>query len=281
MLLILSIWMIAIFSFFALVIYRISSPQLERVKRFQESFLSQEAAFSALNFARKLLESDRTSYDSLYELSQERKADLGLISFSYHIVDEEGKININKVSPDILSRLPGLDYELAENIQTSSLRPFICKEELLYVEGISQELFSQFEDLVTVYGRGRVNINTASSGVLLALGMDEGLVEIIEDFRKGEDGQEATEDDRVFKSRGRIVSDLTSFASLSPFQINLLNSLIGRGLIGVGSNSFSLVVSTKVLNRESFTYQIFLVDDIITQWKRKRVFERKKEEADE
>ena len=65
-------------------------------------------------------------------------------------------------------------------------RPFKVKEEILLVEGMDKEKFEQFKDLITVYGDGKVNINTASEGVLKALGLEEELVGIIVRYRRNQ-----------------------------------------------------------------------------------------------
>ncbi|MFC1624075.1 general secretion pathway protein GspK [Candidatus Omnitrophota bacterium] len=80
---------------------------------------------------------------------------------------------------------------------------FETVEELLLVKGMDRDLFDRVKDHITVYSNGKININTASKEVLGVIIDDEkgtytSLVNDIIDFRKGTDGREGTEDDRVF-----------------------------------------------------------------------------------
>ena len=74
-------------------------------------------------------------------------------------------------------------------------------------------------DIFTVYGNGRININTASRTVLAALpGLDEGVADAIISHRTGPDYQLGTEDDICFED----ISDLAQLQELSSLQIELL-----------------------------------------------------------
>lgn len=81
-------------------------------------------------------------------------------------------------------------------------KPYACKnaplefvEELLFVRGITKELFYGTEekpgisDYLTTYGDGTININTADPLILMALSddMDEGVVEEIVSYRDDEE----------------------------------------------------------------------------------------------
>jgi len=184
-------------------------------------------------------------YDSFQEMTRENTQALcDNLSYKYYFsekknidgegrfIDEGALININIVPVEVLKRLPGLDEDLAKNITEWSRRPFKRKEELLLVEGITKEIYNKFKDLITVYGAGKININTASSEVLSALGLDDELIGIIMRFRKeyiGADGKEGTDDDGAFTNAGTILSDLQRFSGLSLKQeqdlISLMNYL--------------------------------------------------------
>jgi hypothetical protein len=74
-------------------------------------------------------------------------------------------------------------------------------------------------DLFTVYGDGRVNINTTSRTILSALpGLDEQVADIILTHRAGPDGRFATEDDVCFTR----TEDLANVEGLTGLQIELL-----------------------------------------------------------
>lgn len=74
-------------------------------------------------------------------------------------------------------------------------------------------------DLFTVYGDGRVNINTVSSTILAALpGLDEQAAQIIVDYRVGVDGIVGTEDDLYVEG----ISQLSESGGLTQLQLDLL-----------------------------------------------------------
>jgi len=100
------------------------------------------------------------------------------------IIDESALINLNLASATILARLPGMDEDLAKAIVNSGLRPFSTINEVLLVKELTRDKFLLFKDSVTVYGMGKVNVNTVSKPVLVALGLDEETAEIVLSFRR-------------------------------------------------------------------------------------------------
>jgi len=200
----------------------------------------------------------------------------------YGLIDEERKININLASPQVLKGLFSLIAERisspidaaelaacvqdwrdpdstesepngAEEAYYQSLEePYHCKngsfqtiEELLLVKGMTPEIFSAAQDLITVYGDGKVNINTASREVLEALGIGEELTDKILGFRRGEDNLLGTEDDGFFRvaDYSQIKAALNGFGELSPeelAQLPYLSYLISRGLISVNSSYYRI-----------------------------------------
>jgi general secretion pathway protein K len=184
----------------------------------------------------------------------------------YGLEDEESKVNINKASLDCIGRICGIysniapgviDWRDSNNAETpggaeegyyQSLRsPYHCKNapfeslpELLLVQGVSPEAYSDLAPALTVYGDGKININTAPLRVLNAIGVDSTISELIIRFRKGEDGIEGTLDDRGFKKTSEIVDSLNSFSSLTNDQRGALQKLVGQGLFTVKSNNFML-----------------------------------------
>jgi DNA uptake protein ComE-like DNA-binding protein len=104
------------------------------------------------------------------------------------IADEESKLNINKADPAMLSRLDaGFTEDLVKAIvEHRAKRPFITLNELNGLNGAPRNFMNKTRDsLLTVWGDGKVNINTAPPAVLESLGMDEAHVKKIEEFRKG------------------------------------------------------------------------------------------------
>lgn len=151
--------------------------------------------------------------------------------YYYGMMDEERKININKASAEVLVNLLGQGKdEAAESIinwrgtmrlpkgawddyYKSLTPPYECKhadfsviEELMLVKDVTPELFNSIKDYVTVYGDGKVNVNTASKKVMFALGLSIGTVDIITGIRNGADKIAGTKDDVVFS--GDIAAQL-------------------------------------------------------------------------
>ncbi len=99
-------------------------------------------------------------------------------------------------SDNEVTNLPFIQHENmgAESSYYNRLQvPYNCKnalldttEELLLVKGITQEVFNRIRDYVTVYGDGKVNINSASRQVIecLSENMDAVLAQMIIDRRE-------------------------------------------------------------------------------------------------
>jgi DNA uptake protein ComE-like DNA-binding protein len=155
-------------------------------------------AQGALKTVFYLREKDPTpTYDTRDELANEETVSLcGNNAYRYffvdkkgsldktEIIDESGLINLNLASADVLARLPGMNEALAKEVINSGLRPFSTINEVLLVEDVTNDIFSLFKDSITVYGTGKVNINTASKAVLIALGLDGEEADLILRFRR-------------------------------------------------------------------------------------------------
>lgn len=192
----------------------------------------------------------------------------------YGLVDEERKININTADASTLARLLAqlteLDEEEAQEVgyaivdwrdQDSGFQhprhgaeddyyedlrspyqakdaPFEVIEELLFVKGMTREIFDRIEPSVTIYGSGQVNINTASSKVLAALGLETDLIEKILLFRAGSDRLVQTTDDRSFANAGTLVSELGAVYAVDLVEEAALDQLVSRQMLGVASAHF-------------------------------------------
>lgn len=261
-----SIWVLVFFSILSLGLYRVTFSKIQLARKLEERLLGCYLAKAAVLYAHQQRIKDETAYDSLYELRQERKRELGKGSFIYTIIDEESRVNINTAPFEVIARLPGLNTELAKGIVNSSFRPFRLKEEVLFIDGIDEKTFDGLKDFITVYSHGKVNINTASPAALKALGLDDELVEIIRGLRAGKDNKEATEDDGVFENTGEIVNKLQGSAAISALQRASLLQLIDQGLISVASEILSLEIETKILDRPAMKYVVVVDNEKIKQW---------------
>lgn len=199
--LIVCLWTVMILAILGLGITGLVFQEIRFSKTYARLITSLPLAQGALKTIFYLRDKDTTAaYDTWDELSKETKVSLcANNSYRYffvdknkgqdnspdqEIIDESALINLNLASLDLLGRLPGMDTELAEALVNSGLRPFSTINEVLLVKGMTKEKFLLFKDLVTVYGMGKVNINTASKAVFLALGLDEEMTDLILRFRR-------------------------------------------------------------------------------------------------
>ena len=203
------------------------------------------------------------AYDTADELGRERTRIFSDgTGYTYHFDDELAKINLNNASKELLARLPGVDEELADKIVNCGRRPFKAAEELLLVEGMTREKFQGFRELVTVYGDGKVNINTVSPRVLVILGLDDELAGKIARYRRespGPDEKKGTDDDGAFTNPGLVLTQLQKFdddlstrqeQDLLSLQSSLVSSShyltarVGALVRGKALNRYSVVLET-------------------------------------
>jgi type II secretory pathway component PulK len=189
-----------------------------------------------------------------------------LSEFHYGLIDEERKININTIDVPALTRLCqvtlGLDEVDAQELAASlvdwrdedsflsiplgsaedsyyrGLRyAYEAKDtgyevlgEVLLVKGMTDERYEGIRHFITIYGDGKINVNTASREVFLALGIHPDLVRKLVAFRDGEDGVAATADDNIFEIPGAIVSRLSQSIHLSEAEVAELTNVENRYL---------------------------------------------------
>jgi len=218
-------------------------------------------ADSACVYFNAAKDKDATAYDTLLELSENIEKVMGNGKFVYTLSDEESKININSASEDVLSRLTGISPALASKISSCPLKPFCAKEELMYVEGFSEEAYLACKDLVSVHSNGKVNVNTAPVEVLKAVGIPDSLAARIERFRMGSDGEAATDDDGVFHD----LNELSTFTILSAQEQQSLVELAPE--LSTDSENFCLHIDTFFLEKKALKYDIIIGKGKIKSWK--------------
>jgi len=207
----------------------------------------------------------------------------GLKEKRYGVIDEERKININYASEDVLERLfaslcraEGQDAKLfaravidwrdeddnlnndvkhlSERLDYSSKgygyapknSNFKILEELLLVKGVSIKEFLKMKGYITVFGSGKVNINTASRQALKALGMGEELADKIVYFRCGPDMIEGTWDDNVFLSLQTAVKDLSAYYDLTEEEKAVMEGFVSGNLVGIDSRTFLALCTSRL-----------------------------------
>ncbi len=204
----------------------------------------------------------------------------------YGIIDEERKININKEKRSVIKRLfriVGLNEMKAQNLSASIVdwrdknselsiplgsaedryyrslgdsyeakdADFEVLDELFLVRGMTGEIFDKIKDFITIYGEGKVNINTVSEEVLLSLGLHESVVNKILSFRCGQDLIEASADDNVFDSSANIVAKLSQFCSLGESEAANLNNLVSAKKITTKSDNFMIKSIAKLSKKDT------------------------------
>ncbi len=196
----------------------------------------------------------------------------------YGFTDEGGKLSLNTAPPDVLKRFFSQAHNVTEDeaevvadsivdwrdqdkdkqpegaesfyylVQDPSYEckdaPFENVEELLFIRGMTPELMAWAFPRLTVYGSGRVNLNTADRVVLKALGLSDSCVNGIVFYRAGEDNIEGTADDRMLASSTSVASELAKYCSKE--DLSRLAQLDSQQLLAVGSTAFELQVTAQV-----------------------------------
>ena len=213
----------------------------------------------------------------------------------YGIVDEERKININTCDrttlENLLTEVSGLSDDARKDLVNaiidwresgeSQSEGFLSDEyygnlkfpykekksnfetldELLLVKGITPALYRQILSFITVYGSGKVNINTAPRPVLKALGISESLATAILFLRRGPDGREATADDLLFPSESEAPMMHILAAAVEPQETQFMRDLYAQNKIGMESSHY-LVQSRGYANNMKEKRDLICVFDI-------------------
>lgn len=258
--LIVTLWVLIILSILSVALGNMVMARIKSAHFFIRQITSlplAKAAYYNVFYGRA---QENKKYDTENELLRLREVDCANnISYAYYFEDEGSRININSVSPEVLAKLPGLNKDLAKTIASSGLLPFKVKEEILLVDGIRKDSFAQFKDFITVYGDGKININTASAKVLSILGMEDDLINIIMRYRKeyeGTDGKKNTDDDGAFESTESILPELRKFEMLSMRQEEELLSIMN--MLTVKSKYRRLKISTTIKGTQGNNYSIVM-----------------------
>ncbi len=207
------------------------------------------------------------------------------ISFSqtqYGLVDEDGKLNLNTAEPEELLKLiylavnqnPEVAQTLSQAIYdwrmpgTSQLTgfysddyyhklkfpylpkdgPFEVLEELMLVQGITQEVFDKMRPYVTIYGDGKVNVNTAPREALVAIGLSGALVDKILFVRRGPDGHDSTFDDFIFREPFDLAINVNQIVKLESKEIKQIDRLNYRRKIKTNSSFYFMKSRGKLIN---------------------------------
>jgi len=192
----------------------------------------------------------------------------------YGMIDEASKININFADKSSLVRLFravfGWDAEAAEKLAAAIIdwrtpgesvlkgffsqeyyknlqhpydpkgRDFEILDEVALVEGMQANLFDRLRDFITIYGDGKININTAPFEVLYALGFAEDIANNIIERRMGRDGLAGTSDDIVFTSTEEFAGAMSSSSAFAEDDALFTQELHGSQKITTSSDLYAI-----------------------------------------
>lgn len=233
--------------------------------------------------------------DGSFSVSYSHTLIAGQVVTNYGVIDEERKININKASCSLLKSLievaGKLDSMTASEISSSIIdwrdendevsqggvensyytrlnQPYSCHNgefqslyELLLVKGVDSDLFSKLKPYLTIYGAGKVNINTADPVVLGCLADSygsadrstcESLVMKIVRFREAGNFFEES-------SAAAIIGQLNKFLWLLTSETALLSRMMDA--VTTRSTCFHGVAVGKVTGQSTDESQITFVFD--------------------
>ncbi|MBN2453428.1 MAG: general secretion pathway protein GspK [Candidatus Omnitrophica bacterium] len=191
----------------------------------------------------------------------------------YGLTDEESKININKAPASVLQNLlkqeAGVADDDASAIADSILdwrdsddalhkdghesdyyeglnEHYECKngdfeslEELLLVYGMTRDIFDKIQDIITIYGEGSVNVNTAGLRVLMAIGLDKGSAEKIMAFREKENtAEDGDTPDNIFTDASSIAEVLNDEGESSGEDADAASIARAATMLSVKSDNF-------------------------------------------
>jgi general secretion pathway protein K len=211
----------------------------------------------------------------------------------FGLIDEESKININKVNAQLIGRLfrlAGLEESEAQDLAMSVIdwrdadsqmssptggaedpyyrnlpapyeakdAPFESIDELLLVKGVNENIFQKVKKYITIYGNGRVNVNTATKIVLMAVGYSENIADKIIAYRNGKDSIAATNDDNFFESISEIGPKISDTANLNQAEQAQIANIETDGVLTTSSANF-MAVCHALSGRSKFVSDVVCV----------------------
>ena len=131
--------------------------------------------------------------------------------------DKDDRRRLNGAEKEYYQNLP-LPYEPRNG-------PFLSTEELIYVRGITHELYRCLSSVLSIYGKGKIDINTADRETLINLGFTKEDVERILEKRKEERIKSLDELSSIVSVPEEAVKWL-SFSPSKVYEVTLWNAEI-------------------------------------------------------
>ena len=192
--------MVAAVAAFLFSVFYLSNSTYRQTEGLKDYVTSYHAAVSAVKIALKYLKEDNNGFDGEGDdWSKPVAYNYRGIFISIRIADECGKFNVNKLTdpryyrvgkrlfnelgkPEIADAIKDwidkdsvsspfgaeADYYESSGYRPSN-KPMKSLGELLYVKGVDRKTFRELSPYLTVYGNGKINVNSAPKKVLLAL----------------------------------------------------------------------------------------------------------------
>ena len=113
-------------------------------------------------------------------------------------------------------------------------------EELMLVKGVTKEIYGSVADYITIYGNGRVNINTCKKETLVILGLTGSLADKILSMRNGRVPKARTQGPFIFKDLSRIGADISDVYPLSDDEKGSLSHALAHNELSVTSDHFRI-----------------------------------------
>ncbi len=202
-------------------------------------------------------------------------------AFAFGLSDEESKINLNVQKKTVdLRRLfqlaagvddraasiladslldwmdedDDLNPDGAESAYYRSLKvpirpkngPLVRYEEIRSMRGMTSQIYASLLPYVTVYGDGRINLNTASPTVLQVAGVSKVLVDAIDLYRRGFDHALGTADDHVFTDLASVTAELAKEKNVDADELKFLDELIQKKIFKITSAFFIVQSRTRL-----------------------------------
>lgn len=143
-------------------------------------------------------------------------------------------------------------------------------DELLLVRGMNEGILRQMRRFFTIYGDGKININTAPWQVMAAVGLSEELAIKIIAVRRGPDGVDTTADDYAFLKSYDAAAELSQVLDLTTEETEQIDAWNISGKLSTGSLFYSIQSEAR-LDRSQEKKVILCVfnikDDKIEYWR--------------
>jgi type II secretory pathway component PulK len=176
--------------------------------------------------------------EGIFDLGDGALLDEDEVTFS--LEDAEAKISLNSAPREIFDNIDSLSFTTVSAILrrrggpfgSDEPTPFLAIDEARFLDGVDDSAWYGskhrlgLRDLFTIYGDGRVNVNTAPRDVLESLPeLDPAAAAAIVSYRAGVDGELETADDRSFRNVEEIatatgirMNDLQPIAQFCKFE---------------------------------------------------------------